>query len=118
MRQVSQCQNVALVGVAVRCPSRGESPRCLSFHSPKCNRELKVSQEGPRVMVELKIHTSGECGYRNEQRTWEMYQSLFQGAIATTLTQPLDVCKTRAMNAKPGEFKGESVKILRFSANV
>ena len=28
-----------------------------------------------------------------------------QGAIATTMTQPLDVLKTRAMNAKPGEFK-------------
>ncbi|GLH11365.1 Mitochondrial uncoupling protein 4C [Gryllus bimaculatus] len=29
-----------------------------------------------------------------------------QGAVATTLTQPLDVLKTRAMNAKPGEFRG------------
>lgn len=28
------------------------------------------------------------------------------GAIATSLTQPLDVLKTRAMNAKPGEFNG------------
>jgi hypothetical protein len=28
----------------------------------------------------------------------------FQGAVATTLTQPLDVLKTRAMNANPGEF--------------
>ncbi|KAH8335368.1 hypothetical protein KR074_000294 [Drosophila pseudoananassae] len=32
--------------------------------------------------------------------------SLLAGAIATTLTQPLDVLKTRSMNAKPGEFKG------------
>ncbi|KAH8335362.1 hypothetical protein KR074_000284 [Drosophila pseudoananassae] len=32
--------------------------------------------------------------------------SLVAGAIATTLTQPLDVLKTRSMNAKPGEFKG------------
>nr|CAI5826749.1 unnamed protein product [Callosobruchus analis] len=31
--------------------------------------------------------------------------SLMAGAIATTLTQPLDVLKTRAMNAKPGEYK-------------
>lgn len=30
--------------------------------------------------------------------------SLAAGAIATTLTQPLDVLKTRAMNSKPGEF--------------
>ncbi|KAJ8923204.1 hypothetical protein NQ315_001758 [Exocentrus adspersus] len=31
--------------------------------------------------------------------------SLTAGAIATSLTQPLDVLKTRSMNAKPGEFK-------------
>ena len=30
----------------------------------------------------------------------------FKGGVATTFTMPLDVCKTRAMNAKPGEFKG------------
>jgi len=30
--------------------------------------------------------------------------SLGAGAIATTMTQPLDVLKTRSMNAKPGEF--------------
>ncbi|XP_050667212.1 mitochondrial dicarboxylate carrier [Leptidea sinapis] len=32
--------------------------------------------------------------------------SLFAGGIATTMTQPADVLKTRAMNAKPGEFSG------------
>lgn len=32
--------------------------------------------------------------------------STIAAAIATTLTQPLDVMKTRMMNAKPGEFKG------------
>ncbi|XP_068632264.1 mitochondrial dicarboxylate carrier [Battus philenor] len=32
--------------------------------------------------------------------------SLLAGAIATTLTQPVDVLKTRAMNAKPGEATG------------
>jgi dicarboxylate transporter 10 len=31
---------------------------------------------------------------------------LFQAGIATTITQPLDVMKTRMMNAKPGEFSG------------
>jgi len=31
--------------------------------------------------------------------------SLTAGAIATFMTQPLDVIKTRQMNAKPGEFK-------------
>ena len=28
----------------------------------------------------------------------------FQGAIATFLTMPLDVMKTRMMNAKPGTY--------------
>lgn len=32
--------------------------------------------------------------------------SLAAGAIATLLTQPLDVLKTRVMNSKPGEFNG------------
>ncbi|CAG0890344.1 unnamed protein product [Cyprideis torosa] len=32
--------------------------------------------------------------------------SLLAGAVATTMTQPLDVLKTRSMNAKPGEFSG------------
>ena len=38
-----------------------------------------------------------------------------QGAIATTMTQPLDVLKTRAMNAKAGEFKGP-LDLVRFTA--
>ena len=38
-----------------------------------------------------------------------------QGTIATMLTQPLDVLKTRAMNAKPGEFKGP-VDLITFTA--
>lgn len=32
--------------------------------------------------------------------------SLTAGAIATTLTQPLDVLKTRVMNATPGQYAG------------
>lgn len=40
-----------------------------------------------------------------------------QGAIATTLTQPLDVIKTRAMNAKPGEFKG-MLDLIRYTAKL
>jgi len=38
--------------------------------------------------------------------------SLGAGAIATTMTQPLDVLKTRSMNAKPGEF-ASSVDVLK-----
>ena len=29
----------------------------------------------------------------------------FQGGIATLLTMPLDVMKTRMMNASPGQYK-------------
>lgn len=41
------------------------------------------------------------CG---DNLTTHFVSSLCAGAIATSLTQPLDVLKTRAMNAKPGEF--------------
>ncbi|XP_043282988.1 mitochondrial dicarboxylate carrier [Venturia canescens] len=43
--------------------------------------------------------------------------SLSAGAIATTLTQPLDVLKTRAMNAKPGEFKS-MWKLILYTAKL
>eukprot|EP00092_Neocalanus_flemingeri_P001958 GFUD01002090.1.p1 GENE.GFUD01002090.1~~GFUD01002090.1.p1 ORF type:complete len:290 (-),score=75.23 GFUD01002090.1:183-1052(-) len=41
--------------------------------------------------------------------------SLAAGAIATTMTQPLDVLKTRSMNAKPGEFTS-SVDLIKYTA--
>jgi len=41
--------------------------------------------------------------------------SLTAGAIATTMTQPLDVLKTRSMNAKPGEFKG-AMDLVKYTA--
>ncbi|CAG9857024.1 unnamed protein product [Phyllotreta striolata] len=44
-------------------------------------------------------------GYFEDNAKTHFLASLAAGAIATTLTQPLDVLKTRAMNAKPGEFK-------------
>ena len=37
---------------------------------------------------------------------------LLKGAIATTMTQPLDVLKTRAMNAKPGEYRVSSILMI------
>ncbi|XP_076644091.1 dicarboxylate carrier 1 [Halictus rubicundus] len=46
-----------------------------------------------------------ESGYFIDNPVTHVLSSVFAGAIATTLTQPLDVLKTRAMNAKPGEFK-------------
>ncbi|CAH1956501.1 unnamed protein product [Acanthoscelides obtectus] len=41
--------------------------------------------------------------------------SLMAGGIATSLTQPLDVIKTRAMNAKPGEYKNVLAIVLHIA---
>ncbi|XP_032669400.1 mitochondrial dicarboxylate carrier [Odontomachus brunneus] len=46
-----------------------------------------------------------QSGYFQDNPATHILSSVSAGAIATTLTQPLDVLKTRAMNAKPGEFK-------------
>ncbi|XP_076764745.1 mitochondrial dicarboxylate carrier-like [Xylocopa sonorina] len=46
-----------------------------------------------------------QSGYFKDNPVTHVISSVFAGAVATTLTQPLDVLKTRAMNAKPGEFK-------------
>ncbi|XP_063603637.1 mitochondrial dicarboxylate carrier-like [Penaeus indicus] len=43
--------------------------------------------------------------YFKDNLTCHFTSSLAAGAIATTMTQPVDVIKTRAMNARPGEFK-------------
>ncbi|XP_008471495.1 mitochondrial dicarboxylate carrier-like, partial [Diaphorina citri] len=42
--------------------------------------------------------------YFEDNATTHFLSSLTAGAIATTMTQPLDVLKTRAMNATPGQF--------------
>uniref|UniRef100_A0A0A9Z660 Mitochondrial dicarboxylate carrier n=1 Tax=Lygus hesperus TaxID=30085 RepID=A0A0A9Z660_LYGHE len=47
-----------------------------------------------------------ESQYFTDNPSTHFLSSLMAGGVATTLTQPLDVMKTRAMNAKPGEFKG------------
>ncbi|XP_028161564.1 mitochondrial dicarboxylate carrier [Ostrinia nubilalis] len=50
---------------------------------------------------ELLLTTS----YFSDNVVTHFTSSLLAGAIATTMTQPVDVLKTRAMNAKPGEIK-------------
>ena len=63
-------------------------------------------------VVKEKLLETGRFG--DDTRT-HVLSSLAAGAVATTLTQPLDVCKTRAMNAKPGEFRG-AFDLIRFTA--
>ncbi|XP_045448858.1 mitochondrial dicarboxylate carrier [Melitaea cinxia] len=43
--------------------------------------------------------------YFGDDVATHVMSSFLAGAVATTLTQPVDVLKTRAMNAKPGEVK-------------
>ncbi|KAL4712297.1 hypothetical protein ACJJTC_004059 [Scirpophaga incertulas] len=46
-----------------------------------------------------------KTSYFEDNVVTHVTSSLLAGAIATTLTQPVDVLKTRAMNANPGEVK-------------
>ncbi|KAG1650110.1 Mitochondrial dicarboxylate carrier [Nymphon striatum] len=43
--------------------------------------------------------------YFTDSLSTHFISSICAGAVATTLTQPMDVLKTRTMNAKPGEFR-------------
>lgn len=56
-------------------------------------------------------------GHFGDNSTTHFLSSLTAGAVATTLTQPLDVLKTRAMNAKPGEFSG-TLDLVRYTAKL
>jgi dicarboxylate transporter 10 len=47
-----------------------------------------------------------ESGHFQDNLFLHFTASSIAGGIATCMTQPLDVLKTRAMNAKPGEFSG------------
>lgn len=46
-----------------------------------------------------------QSGYFSDNLLTHFTASLSAASIATTMTQPLDVLKTRMMNAKPGEYK-------------
>lgn len=52
---------------------------------------------------QVKILLLGTGHFKDGPST-HFLSSLAAGGIATALTQPLDVLKTRSMNAKPGEF--------------
>lgn len=46
-----------------------------------------------------------QTGYFKDNPFTHFTASLIAGGIATTMSQPIDVVKTRAMNAKPGQYK-------------
>jgi len=45
-------------------------------------------------------------GYFKDNVVTHLTSSVFAGTVATIMTQPFDVMKTRLMNAKPGEYNG------------
>ncbi|XP_058808752.1 mitochondrial dicarboxylate carrier [Phymastichus coffea] len=58
-----------------------------------------------------------KTNYFKDNTATHFLSSLLAGAIATTMTQPLDVLKTRAMNAKPGEYKN-MMEIILYTAKL
>ncbi|CAL1298413.1 unnamed protein product [Larinioides sclopetarius] len=50
-------------------------------------------------------HLLQQTSYFKDNLITHFTASTIAGAIATTMTQPLDVLKTRTMNAKPGEYR-------------
>lgn len=58
-----------------------------------------------------------QSGYFEDNLVLHFTASSAAGGIATCMTQPLDVLKTRAMNAKPGEFNG-ILDIVRHTAKL
>lgn len=58
-----------------------------------------------RCVMQVKMYLL-TTPYFEDNTTTHFLSSLTAGAIATTMTQPLDVLKTRAMNAAPGQFSG------------
>lgn len=64
---------------------------------------MTIGQSAFYDQVKIMLLTTG---YFKDDPRLHFVASVAAGAIATALTQPLDVIKTRSMNAKPGEFNG------------
>jgi dicarboxylate transporter 10 len=52
------------------------------------------------------IINDARLGYFKDNLVTHFSSSLLAGLIATVITMPFDVLKTRLMNAKPGEYSG------------
>lgn len=85
--------------------------RLFSGASTATSRAVLMTVGQLSFYDQVKVMLLG-TGYFEDNMTTHFLSSLTAGAVATTLTQPLDVLKTRAMNAKPGEFKSMMDLIL------
>eukprot|EP00731_Ephydatia_muelleri_P029311 Em0020g955a len=58
-----------------------------------------------RMQNDVKLPLQERRKYFKDNMVTHFTASLGAGTVATAMTQPVDVMKTRMMNAKPGEFK-------------
>ncbi|OXA43655.1 mitochondrial dicarboxylate carrier [Folsomia candida] len=79
-------------------------PRLFSGASTATTRAIVVTIGQLSFYDQVKVILLG-TGVFGDNVLTHFLSSLSAGAIATFMTQPLDVIKTRQMNAKPGEFK-------------
>uniref|UniRef100_A0A023F7Y8 Putative mitochondrial fatty acid anion carrier protein/uncoupling protein n=1 Tax=Triatoma infestans TaxID=30076 RepID=A0A023F7Y8_TRIIF len=78
--------------------------RCFSGASAATSRAVLMTIGQLSFYDQFKMLLLSLDGFEDNPTT-HFLASLSAGGVATLMTQPLDVVKTRAMNAKPGEFK-------------
>ncbi|XP_067128100.1 mitochondrial dicarboxylate carrier [Centruroides vittatus] len=79
-------------------------PRLFSGATTATSRAILMTI-GQISMYEQIKQLLMQSGYFADNLLTHFTASLSAASIATTMTQPLDVLKTRMMNAKPGEYK-------------
>uniref|UniRef100_A0A224XL58 Putative mitochondrial fatty acid anion carrier protein/uncoupling protein n=1 Tax=Panstrongylus lignarius TaxID=156445 RepID=A0A224XL58_9HEMI len=78
--------------------------RCFSGATAATSRAIFMTIGQLSFYDQFKMFFLSLQGFEDNPTT-HFLSSLCAGGVATAMTQPLDVVKTRAMNAKPGEFK-------------
>lgn len=96
---------------------REEGPRKLFSGASTASTRAVFMTIGQLCFYDLVKAQLLATGKFQDNLTTHLLASSTAGAIATTMTQPLDVLKTRAMNAKPGEFKNVW-EIVKFTAKL
>lgn len=77
--------------------------RCFTGASTHMGRSVVMTVGQLTFYDEVKSHLM-QTEYFEDNLQTHFVASLTAGAIATTMSQPVDVIKTRAMNARPGQF--------------
>lgn len=77
--------------------------RCFTGATSHMGRSVVMTVGQLTFYDEVKGHLM-RTGQFSDNLLTHFTASLTAGAIATTMSQPVDVIKTRAMNARPGQF--------------